>query len=142
MNILKYKYITIFIFLLSLVTLRTSGASYLDSETSRTNNFAAIAKPDHRLTLEQIDGEDEIKFRLDYVSDITRFVYELTYDTDGDTQGAGGDVTIHDTNSISREIYLGTCSDTCTPHIGVHNIKLVVKLYDGSGLVRELEASL
>lgn len=68
--------------------------------------------------------------------------YELSYTAKGDLpRGALGRVEVTSGKSVSKELYLGTCSDVCHPDTGVKDIKIVVKVTKTDGKVYQAEAT-
>ena len=90
--------------------------------------------------------ENNFQFHLDGLNQFTQFSYTLEYDHQVDNQTVheaiqGQQQLLPKTRDIdSAKIYLGTCSDTCTPHTQITNVKLHVTLQNQKGLVIVLES--
>lgn len=63
--------------------------------------------------------------------------YELIYESNGITQGAGGSIILNDTST--KEILFGSCSGTvCNYHTNISNARLSIisKLKDGTTVLK------
>lgn len=59
--------------------------------------------------------------------------YELIYASNGLDQGGGGRIEAN-TNAVSRNIFLGSCSHAvCTPHKNISNVRLTINYLSTSG---------
>lgn len=68
--------------------------------------------------------------------------YELSYTSEGDIpRGAIGELDLTKSR-VTKEITLGTCSDTCHYDEGVTNIKIVLKITKDDGNVYQAEKTL
>lgn len=73
---------------------------------------------------------------------ISAIEYELSYTSEGDIpRGAIGQLDLTK-SKVSKEITLGTCSDTCHYDEGVTNIKIVLKITKEDGNVYQAEKTL
>lgn len=61
--------------------------------------------------------------------------YELTYDSQGITQGVSAKpIEVDGKDAFDRDIYLGTCSrNVCRPHPGVTSVSVTLLFTDQSG---------
>ncbi len=79
---------------------------------------------------------------LENTEGITAVEYELSYTSKGDIpRGAIGQLDLTK-KTVSKEITLGTCSDTCHYDEGVSNIKIVLKITKDDGNVYQSEKTL
>lgn len=68
--------------------------------------------------------------------------YELSYTSEGDIpRGAIGELDLTKSR-VTKEITLGTCSDTCHYDKGVTNVKIVLKITKEDGNVYQAEKTL
>jgi|SRR3989338_6993445 len=65
--------------------------------------------------------------------------YIVTYQQNGQQEGAGGSVNISEGNTVTREVFFGTCSSgICRPHRNISNMKLEItaQLKSGKTLIK------
>jgi hypothetical protein len=96
-------------------TAKTGGISYSSVKLSR--------------------GTNSIILTLANLTYVSRASYELSYDTNGISQGVTGAIT--PTNpSETRDLYFGTCSKgVCTPHTNITHAVLLVQVKTKTGSV-------
>ncbi|PIS08749.1 hypothetical protein COT75_04680 [Candidatus Beckwithbacteria bacterium CG10_big_fil_rev_8_21_14_0_10_34_10] len=103
-------------------------------------------KPKKELTYTARGVVSRVKFRPDRLGLLLNFSnfqnlqsgrYELIYDTNGVTQGAGGSIILGD--SSTKELLFGTCSgNVCNFHENISNARLsiVSTLKDGTVILK------
>lgn len=80
-------------------------------------------------------GRNGIIISLSGLSNAESVSYELTYNTNGITQGAMGTISNITNSTDSRELLFGTCSGgVCRYHTNITNAKLIItsKLKSGT----------
>lgn len=100
--------------------------------------------PSTKVNLTADSKKQNITFTIDNIpSDVSTIEYELVYEHDltkrDIAEGAEGkrreDAAIGTVDvagkNITKTVYLGTCSATCTPHLGVSSVRLSVKFLGG-----------
>jgi hypothetical protein len=94
------------------------------------------------LTLEAGPAGKTVIVAITNKEGISGIEYELSYTSKGDIpRGAIGQLDITK-SKVSKEITLGTCSDTCHYDEGVTNIKIVLKITKEDGNVYQAEKTL
>lgn len=94
------------------------------------------------LTLKAGSGGKTVIVALANKEGITEIEYELSYTSKGDIpRGAIGQLDVTK-SKVSKEITLGTCSDTCHYDEDVSDIKIVLKITKTDGMVYQAEQSL
>lgn len=94
------------------------------------------------LTLKAGLGGKTVIVALTNKEGITAIEYELSYTSKGDIpRGAIGQLDVTK-SKVSKEIILGTCSDTCHYDEDVSNIKIVLKITKTDGNIYQAEQTL
>lgn len=112
--------LTIFLSLPSLIQAKRKLPALKSSSSTKSSSTGVTVKVKFR------GDRKAVILNLSNLSPAKNVSYELQYDADGITQGAGGSVTISG-NTESREILFGTCSGgACRYDKNIKNAKLTV----------------
>jgi len=91
------------------------------------------------ITAKMLKDKRNVQIVMSNLGSVKSVSYEMTYFGSGNEQGVFGSVKKITTKSLSRTLYLGTCSyRVCTPHKKISNIKVSVsfKLKSGESMTR------
>jgi len=102
------------------------------------STLVTIATQSAELNMSILEDKKTVSFSLNNISDFKKISYQLSYDSDNESQGIIGEADLN--NQVSFEmnnITLGTCSGggTCVYHQNVHNFQLSVDLTDNKDKV-------
>lgn len=104
--------------------------------------FPTIPAKDIGLSLKPGRDSQRVVMEVTKTKDIKSLDYELSYTAKGDIpRGALGTVPVIEGKTVTKELYLGTCSDVCHPDAGIEDIKIVVKITKTDGKVYQAEAT-
>lgn len=79
------------------------------------------------VSAKQIKIRNTVRASFSGLKGVSKVSYMLMYSANGIGQGAGGSFSPGKKTSITRDIYLGTCSGrVCTPHRNIKNLQLEV----------------
>jgi len=110
-----------------------------NSETPKEINLTVQADPvDFYLQ----KNKAAVGFKVEDVGQFNQLNYEISYKTNGVSQGIVGTIKIEGQNEITKEGFtLGTCSSggTCVYHSGIKEIKLKITLTDQNNNQKILE---
>ena len=153
-ELLKNRKIVVFLGIIALAFLGlilfvlTSGKSSNKAEDTQTNALPTqvpiptITADSIGLTLKAGVGGKTVVVAIANPKGITAIEYELSYTSKGDiTRGALGKLDLSK-KPVTKEITLGTCSDTCHYDTDVKNIKIVLKITKSDGKVYQAEQKL
>ncbi len=105
-------------------------------------NIPTISAEEIGLTLKPGSDGHRVVMQVAKTDDINSLDYELSYTAKGNIpRGVIGHVDVKTGEKVSREIYLGTCSDVCHPDSEVSNIKLIVKVNKSDGKVYQTQTT-
>lgn len=94
------------------------------------------------LTLEPTGDRHYFSFSIQGISAYKSFDYQVTYDTDGTTQGLQGSISLNNQSDYNHpQTIFGSCSSggTCVYNSGVKNINLTVTLTGTDGSLLTLK---
>lgn len=114
----------------------TSGRAIKSADSEALPNSEIIPTVDSSVKVELVPNETKNKVTLNvenFPNGTKTLEYELSYETLESTEGASTlPIDVAGTNSLEREIRLGTCSASiCRDHVGVKKIKVNL-LFTGS----------
>lgn len=132
------------------MVLLVGGLVFLANKSNKQGNTSqlqeqtipSISSSEIGLTLKPGSDNQRVVMEVSKTDGIKALDYELSYTAKGDIpRGALGHIDVTGGKPVSKELYLGTCSDVCHPDSDVHNIKVVVKVTKTDGKVYQSEAS-
>lgn len=124
---------------------RSSNTEKTENILPPTQEVLPTINPSTKVSLTSDAKKQNVTFTIDGIpDDITSVEYELVYEHDMTkrdiAEGAEGtrkeDAAIGtlqvEGKNLTKKLYLGTCSATCTPHLGVTSVRLSIKFLGGS----------
>ena len=112
-----------------------------NSPTITEQTIPTISADEIGLALKPGSDGRRVVMTVTKTDDIDSLDYELSYTAKGNIpRGAIGHVDVKKGQTVTQDIYLGTCSDVCHPDSDVTNIKVVVKVNKSDGKVFQAEA--